>query len=685
MSSLTTRTLDGLLCCQISATAPEPALLQQLAELITQAAANRPEALLLFDQNLLFTLSPELACQKQWSEALDALLTALDQAAMPVIALPQRHLLDVGLELALACRHRIVTPATRIGMGALQQGLMPGHGGTQWLTQRIGAELTLDLLLGGKPLNAEGAKACGLVDAIDVTGGEASAVALVRQLLASGPGSATAQPTSQALAAVFERAGEQMARSRRGQFAPQAILQAVKAAVEAEDPAQGFARERALYLQCLNHPQRAALAHLSRAERFVTQVPDVPADTALLPMHRAAVIGSGTMGGGIAMNFANADMPVTLLDINQEMLDRGLGVIRRNYEIAVQRGSLTQAELERRMGLISGTTDYAALADVDIVIEAVFEDMALKQQVFSRLDQAVKPGALLATNTSGLDIDQIASATRRPELVIGLHFFSPANVMRLLEIVRGAATSATAIASSMALAQRMRKVGVLAGNCPGFIGNRMIHGYIFQANQVALEGASYAQVDRMIREFGMPMGPFTMMDLTGLDVGWRARKASGRPTKPTERVHDRLCELERFGQKRSAGFYLYQPGGRVPTYDPLVDQLLAEAAGEFGIARREFSDEEVLDRCIFPLINEGAKILQEGMALRPGDIDVVYVNGYGFPAYRGGPMHHADQLGLDRVYRQICQFEATLGEFWQPAELLRELASAGKGFGTLDP
>ncbi|HNL32416.1 MAG TPA: 3-hydroxyacyl-CoA dehydrogenase family protein, partial [Pseudomonadales bacterium] len=288
-------------------------------------------------------------------------------------------------------------------------------------------------------------------------------------------------------------------------------------------------------------------------------------------------------------------------------------------------------------------------------------------------------------NTSGLDIDQIARATRRPANVIGLHFFSPANVMRLLEIVRGAATSASAIASSMALAQRMRKVGVLAGNCPGFIGNRMIHGYIFQANQVALEGASYAQVDRVIREFGLPMGPFTMMDLTGLDVGWRARKASGRPTKPTERVHDRLCELERFGQKRSAGFYLYQPGGRVPTYDPLVDQLLADAARECGIARREFSDEEVLDRCIFPLINEGAKILQEGMALRPGDIDVVYVNGYGFPAYRGGPMHHADQLGLDRVYRQICQFEATLGEFWQPAELLRELASAGKGFGSLDP
>jgi 3-hydroxyacyl-CoA dehydrogenase len=684
MSSLTTRTLDGLLCCQISATAPQPALLHQLAELIRQAAASPPEALLLFDQNLLFTLSPELACQPQWLEALDALLAALDQAAMPVIALPQRHLLDVGLELALACRHRIVTPAARIGMGALQQGLMPGHGGSQRLTRRIGAELALDLLLGGKPLNAEGAKACGLIDAIDATGGEASAVALVRQLLAAGSGSvAAAQPNPQELATIFERASAQVARSRRGQFAPQAILQAVRAAVE--DSAQGFARERALYLQCRDHPQRAALAHLSRAERFVTHVPDVPADTSLMPMHRAAVIGSGTMGGGIAMNFANADIPVTLLDVNQEMLDRGLGVIRRNYEIAVQRGSLTQGELERRMALIGGTTDYAAIAEVDIVIEAVFEDMALKQQVFAQLDQAVKPGALLATNTSGLDIDQIASATRRPANVIGLHFFSPANVMRLLEIVRGAATSASAIASSMALAQRMRKVGVLAGNCPGFIGNRMIHGYIFQANQVALEGASYAQVDRVIREFGLPMGPFTMMDLTGLDVGWRARKASGRPTKPTERVHDRLCELERFGQKRSAGFYLYQPGGRVPTYDPLVDQLLADAARECGIARREFSDEEVLDRCIFPLINEGAKILQEGMALRPGDIDVVYVNGYGFPAYRGGPMHHADQLGLDRVYRQICQFEATLGEFWQPAELLRELASAGNGFGSLDP
>ena len=467
-----------------------------------------------------------------------------------------------------------------------------------------------------------------------------------------------------------------MARQTRGFRAPENCIKAVEAAVELPFD-QGIKRERELFTELMNSPESKAQRYFFFAEREAAKIPDVPDDTPAKDIKKAAVIGAGTMGGGIAMNFANAGIPVTVVEMAQEALDRGLGLVRKNYEATAARGRLTPADVEKRMGLIQGTTDWKAIADADIVIEAVFEEMPIKKEVFAKLDAIAKPDAVLATNTSTLDVDEIASATKRPESVIGTHFFSPANVMRLLENVRGAKSSKSTVATAMAVGRRIGKVPVLVGVCYGFVGNRMLHQRGLQAEKLILEGAPPHQVDKVLTDFGFPMGPFAMSDLAGLDVGWRIRKGRGA----TSPVADRICELGRFGQKTGAGYFRYDKGERTPIPDPVVEQIIAEVAKEQGIARRQIGVEEIQQRLLYPMVNEGAKILEEKIAIRASDIDVIWVYGYGWPIYRGGPMFWADSIGLKAVRDQMLAYKKQSGdEFWTPAPLLDRLAEAGKGF-----
>lgn len=423
------------------------------------------------------------------------------------------------------------------------------------------------------------------------------------------------------------------------------------------------------------------------SEREVAKIPDVPKDTATAAIEQAAVIGCGTMGGGISMNFLNVGIPVTVLEVDQEALDKGISVIKRNYDIQVQRGRMSEADVDKRMSLLTGTTDYKGLSSADVIIEAVYENIDVKVETFKKIEAVAKPGAILASNTSGLDIDKMAEATGRPDAVIGLHFFSPANVMKLLEVVRGENTSKETIATSMKLGRTLNKIAVLSGNAPGFIGNRMLSGYTQQAGEIILQGATPYQVDNVLLQFGMPMGPFQMNDLVGLDLGWRARKLSGMKPEDvpiTARVADRLCELERFGQKTNRGFYIYPEGSRAGQADPEVVALVEEVSSELSIDRRTIDDDEVLKRCLYPLINEGARLLEQGIAIRPCDIDIVYINGYGFPEVTGGPMFWADQQGLDTILEDIKRFgEEYGGDVWKPAPLLEKLVSEGKGFASL--
>jgi 3-hydroxyacyl-CoA dehydrogenase len=486
---------------------------------------------------------------------------------------------------------------------------------------------------------------------------------------------------------IFDNARKNAARKMRKRFAPEMIVQCVEAAVNLGDFDAGIAVEQECFGKCLNHPQRESLIHMFFAEREVAKIPDVPKDTATQDVTSAAVIGCGTMGGGIAMSFLNVGIPVIAVEMNQEALDRGLGVIKKNYDIQVQRGRMSAEEVDKRMSLIRGTTDYADISDVDVIIEAIYENIDVKVETFKKMDAVAKPGAVLASNTSGLDIDKMAVATSRPEAVIGLHFFSPANVMKLLEIVRGENTSKEVIATSMKLGRTLNKIAVLSGNAPGFIGNRMLAGYTRQAGEIILQGATPYQVDNAILGFGMPMGPFQMNDLVGLDLGWRARKLGGMKPEDvpiTARVADKLCELDRYGQKTSRGYYIYPEGSRAGQADPEVVKIVEETSAELGIERRPIEDEEVLKRCLYPLINEGARILEDGIAIRPCDIDIVYINGYGFPEVTGGPMFWADQIGLDNILADIKKFEAEYGgDIWKPAPLLEKLVAEGKSFASL--
>jgi 3-hydroxyacyl-CoA dehydrogenase len=616
----------------------------------------------------------------------------IEASRKPVVAAINGTAFGGGLELALTCHYRVASPGAPVGLPEIKIGLLPGGGGTQRLPRLIGAQRALTAILSGDPFDTSEARALGIVDAIvdgDLIRG---AIAFAKDKAKAGEPYPLVRNKSDRVVAdrgnpnVLKDAEAYLARRLRGQFNGRMAFESVKAAVELDDFDAGLAVERNNFLQCLAHPQRAAMIHVFFAERQAARIPDVPADTPKQTIRRAATVGAGLMGGGIAMNFANVGIPVAVLDVNEEAVQKGLGVIRKNYARMVQSGRINQAQMDERMALIHGVVDYAELRDADVVIEAVYENLELKKKIFKTLDETMKSGAILASNTSALDIDQMAAMTSRPEHVVGLHFFSPANVMELLEVVRAKATAKQTLATAMALGKTIDKIPVLAKNSPGFIGNRMLGGYTAQAGEIILQGALPEQVDKVIYDFGFNMGPFAMNDLVGLDLGWRARKLAG--VKPadvpiTARVADKLCELGRFGQKTNAGYYRYAEGSRAGQPDPLVAKLIVETSAELGIERREISDAEVLKRCLYPLINIGAQLLEGGVALRASDIDVVYVYGYGFPKYRGGPMYYADQIGLGNVYEDILKFQAEYGDAWKPAPLLARLAEAGKTFASL--
>ena len=618
--------------------------------------------------------------------SLQDVLQLMENAPKPVVAAVNGSALGGGLEVALCCHYRLSGPGAIYGLPEVNLGLLPGAGGTQRLPRLIGAQAALSVMLTGTHLNPARALQTGIVeevvegDLIERSCEFAQEVAAGKRPLAKvRDRSDKIEADRASIDTIVAEAQKTVNRSRRGQNAPMRIIECVRTAVATDDFDTGLKREGELFLECLNDPQREAMIHVFFSERQTRRIPDIGPEVKPKDIKSAAVIGSGTMGGGIAMCFANVGIPVILLDRAQEDLDRGLGVIRGNYENQVNRNRIKQDQMDKRMGLIRPSLDYADVADVDITIEAVYENLELKCEIFKQLDSHAKAGAILASNTSALDIDRIADATSRPQDVVGTHFFSPANVMRLLEIVRGAKSSKEVLASAMNLGKTLRKIPVLAGNCRGFIGNRMLAGYTRQASLLSLEGAMPQQIDRVLYEFGMPMGPFQMFDLVGLDLGWRARKMAGGSNEITTRIPDTLCEMGNFGQKSGQGYYRYEKGSRAPIPVPEVEALIVKVSEELGIKRREISDDEILQRCIYPLINEGAKILEEGMALRSSDIDIVYINGYGFPWHRGGPMHYANSLGLDKVVAGLRELESQSGSSdWAPAKSLVALSEKGE-------
>jgi 3-hydroxyacyl-CoA dehydrogenase len=613
--------------------------------------------------------------------SLHTVLDVIERSGKPVIAAIHGTALGGGLEVTLACHYRVGVKDARFGLPEVKLGLLPGAGGTQRLPRVVGVEKALSMMVSGDPIRADEALKHGLLDEIVEGDLTAAGVAFAEKVLNENRPLKKIRDLDDKLAAVrgkpevFAQFRKSVARQTRGFRAPENIVKAVEAAVSLPFD-QGIARERELFAELLSSPESKAQRYFFFAEREAAKIPDVPGDTPPKEIKKAAVIGAGTMGGGIAMNFANVGIPVTVVEVKQDALDRGLSVVRKNYENTASKGRMTMQDVDKRMGLLTGTTDFNAVRDADIVIEAVFEEMPVKKEVFAKLDGIAKPDAVLATNTSTLDVNEIASATKRPESVIGMHFFSPANVMRLLENVRGAASSKTTVATAMAVGRRINKVPVLVGVCYGFVGNRMLHQRGIQAEKLILEGALPHQVDKVLYDFGFPMGPFAMSDLAGLDVGWRIRKGRGVRSE----VADRICELGRFGQKTGAGYYKYDDK-RNPSPDSEVEKIIVDVATEMGITRRHIDDEEILQRLLYPMVNEGAKILEEKIAIRASDIDVIWVYGYGWPVYRGGPMFWADQIGLKAVRDRMLQFQKATGDsFWSPAPLLNRLAEQGKGF-----
>jgi 3-hydroxyacyl-CoA dehydrogenase len=618
---------------------------------------------------------------------IDPMLSALEDCPKPVVCAIHGTALGGGLETAMACHYRVAVPAAQVGQPEVKLGLIPGAGGTQRLPRLAGGVRAAELCAGGELIRAADALACGILDKLIDGDLLAGAVAFAREAAArSGPRKTRDLPVEPADPLALAAVRDAVKKKARGLVAPLKAIEAVEAAA-ALPFAEGCKRERELFWECLFSDQSKALIHVFFAEREVGRVPGITKDTPRLPISRAAVVGAGTMGGGIAMTYANAGIPVLLKEVSQEALDRGLATIRRNYSSTVQKGRLTQQQMDERLARIEPTLTYDRIAEAGIIVEAVFEGMALKKQVFTEIDAVARPDAILASNTSTLDIDQIAAATRRPDRVIGHHFFSPANVMKLLEIVRGKHTGADVIATSLELAKRLGKVGVLVGNCRAFVGNRMFDPYIREAQFLVEEGARIEEVDAALVAFGMAMGPLAVLDLAGLDVGWRIRKEGGfaeSPGRKAYQVEDRLCELGHFGQKTGAGWYRYEAGSRTPLSNPDAARLAEEVAQKSGITRRSITPDEIVERTVYALINEGARILEEGIALRAGDIDVVYLYGYGFPAHRGGPMWYADTVGLRTVCDRIRQFERQHGERWAPAALLERLAGSGKTFADLD-
>jgi len=621
------------------------------------------------------------------SPSLGDMLDTIESSQKIVVAAIHGTALGGGFETALTCHYRIALNTAKVGLPEVKLGLLPGAGGTQRTPRLAGVEAALDLITSGNPISAAKAEKLNLVDVVVegdlLNGALAYASSLADDEAALKRVRDISINRKKAPASLFETYRKKLAKRARGQQAPQSIISCVEAAV-GQDMDKGLDTERELFLELMQGSQSAAMRHMFFAERSAAKIIGLAKDTALRPIKKVGIIGGGTMGGGIAMNFANVGIPITLLEISQEGLDRGLSIIDKNYSITVSKGKMSKAQKSQCQSIITGTTDYQDLADMDLVIEAVFENVDIKKQVFAKLDDVCKPGAILATNTSYQDIDAIANATKRPSDVIGLHFFSPANVMKLLEVVRGSASADDVIATSMAMAKSIRKVPVLAGNCYGFIGNRMLTPYGRQAALCLIEGSTPEQIDRVMQNWGMAMGPLAVGDLAGLDIGYKARETLTTEEKGDPKafcIADALVELGRLGQKSGSGYYSYDPQTRARQNDPAVMEVVEAQAQAHGITRREISDEEILERLTYAWINEGAKILEEGIAQRSSDIDVVYCYGYGFPAYRGGPMHYADHIGLDKIYQRIEAFsQQPGGEVWQASTLLKELAESGQTF-----
>jgi 3-hydroxyacyl-CoA dehydrogenase len=609
----------------------------------------------------------------------------IENLQKPVVAAIHGTALGGGLELTLACHFRVAVPDARLGLPEVKLGILPGAGGTQRLPRAIGPEKALRMIVSGDPIPARQALADGLVDEVVEGDLVASAVAFARKAVADKRPLRRLRDEDAKLAATradrskFEEAGGALTSRARGLRAPVACVEAVKAALDLPFD-QGLKRERELFQELVTGDQSKAQRYIFFAEREAAKVPGVTAADKPRDVKRAAVIGAGTMGGGISMNFANAGIPVTVVETSQEGLDRGLKTVRKNYENTAARGGLKPEDVERRLGLFSGTTDFEKVADADIVIEAVFEEMPIKKEVFGKLDRITRPDAVLATNTSYLNVNEIAQTTKRPPSVLGMHFFSPANVMRLLEIVRGDQTAPDVLATAVAVGRKMGKVPVVVGVCHGFVGNRMLSARGIEAERMLLEGALPHEVDGALTHFGFPMGPFAMGDLAGLDVGWRIRKALGTKAE----IADAICEMGRYGQKTGRGYYIYQPGSRTPQPDPEVEALIVKASRDHGITRRPIDRQEILERLLYPMINEGARILEEGIASRPSDIDVIWVYGYGWPVYRGGPMYYADSVGLAKIRDRLSHYAAqSKDDRLKPAPLLSRLAAEGKGFASL--
>jgi 3-hydroxyacyl-CoA dehydrogenase len=654
---------------------------QGLADGMAQAVGGGAAAVVLICAGRTFIAGADISefGQAPKGPSLPDTQLAMENAPVPVIAAIHGTALGGGLEVALCAHYRVALSSAKLGLPEVNLGLLPGAGGTQRLPRLVGVPKALDMMTSGRHIGAREALADGLID--ELVGGDVdgdvddlrnAALAFAARAIATNMPLAKVRDRDEKVAEargaehLFTDFRASIARKTRGFLAPEYNIRCVEAAANLPFD-EGLKVERGLFMELMNGPQSAAQRYYFFAERAANKIPDLPNDTRTTDIAKVGVLGAGTMGGGISMNFANIGIPVTIVERDQESLDRGLGVVRRNYE---RSRSTTAEQVDQRMSLLTGSTDKADFADCDLVIEAVFEDMGLKKSVFAELDQICKPGAIMATNTSYLDVDEIGSATSRPQDVIGMHFFSPANVMKLLEVIRGAESSPSTVATAMAIGRQIKKVAVLSRVCPGFIGNRMLAQRRFEADRLILEGATPAQVDDVLYEFGLPMGPFAMSDLAGLDIGWKAETSSGSS------VRDIMCESGRRGQKNGRGYYTYDPDTRQATPDPEVVEMIREFAVSKGHEQREVTDQEVLERCLYPMVNEGAKILDEGIAIRGSDIDVVWVNGYGWPMYRGGPMYWADSVGLAEVVDRIRHYADTLGgRHWELSPLMAGLAA----------
>ena len=666
------------------------ALRAGLQAAVTAAQSDASEALVLICAGRTFIAGADITefGKPPLSPSLPEVLITLENSRKLIVAAIHGTALGGGFETSLACHYRCAVASAKVGLPEVKLGILPGAGGTQRVPRVAGVKAALELITSGNPISAAEASDMNLIDEVIEGDLRSGAIRYAHDLVESGaPLKRIRDITIDASLlepGFFENYRQKLVQRARGQIAPDRIVSCVEAAARMPME-QGLQVERDLFVECLQSSQSRAMRHVFFAEREAAKIKDLPANTPVRDIRRVAIIGGGTMGGGIAMCFANVGIPVTMLEINAEALARGLGIIRKNYSITLQKGKMSEAEMAQRLTLINGTTSYADLADVDLVIEAVFENPDIKKEVFAKLDAVCKPGAILATNTSYQNVDDIAAATKRPQDVLGMHFFSPANVMKLLEVVRGATTADDVLATAMQIGKKIGKVCALSRVCYGFIGNRMLGGYGRQAQLLLLDGASPAQIDAAAEDFGMAMGPLAMGDLAGLDVGYKAlqaREAAGDKIDPrAHSIASALVEMGRLGQKSGAGYYKYDPQTRARIPDPEVDALITTHAEKFGIPRREISAEEIVARLMYPLVNEGALIMEEGIAQRPGDIDIVYVYGYAFPSARGGPMFYADEVGLKNVYDSICRFRSEQGaEFWKPAPLLEKLAKEGSTF-----